>query len=43
MLFRRFSGVNFTKNRDKYIKFTPDDVEAKLLGFFDQGAGAGLQ
>lgn len=38
--YDEYSGVNFTKNRDKYIKYTPDDVEAKLLTFFDQGAGA---
>lgn len=34
----RYSGVNFTKNPDKYLKYRPEDVEAKLNSFFDQGA-----
>lgn len=37
-LFYSYSTVNFTKNPDKYIKFSPDEVETKLMLFFDQGA-----
>ena len=34
----RFSVADFTKNPDKYIKYTPRDVELKISKFFDLGA-----
>ena len=30
--------MNFTKNADKYLKYTPETLEDTLRSFFDNGA-----
>lgn len=34
----RYATLNFTKNPDKYLKYTPDALQDLLLTFFDGGA-----
>ena len=34
----RFSEVHFTKNYEKYVKYTPETLEETLETFFDGGA-----
>ena len=36
-LFHRYAKKNFTKNPDKYLKHSPDDLERTLRSFFDGG------
>ena len=36
--YQNYATTDFTKNKGKYVKFTPEEVEAKLNKFFDQGA-----
>ena len=34
----KYKRLNFTKNADKYIKYTVDEVEAMINKFFDTSA-----
>ena len=34
----RYRNLHFTKNPEKYIKYTAEEVEAKLKTFFDVSA-----
>lgn len=36
--YRQFSKANFTKNHEKYVKYTPESLEDTLRAFFDSGA-----
>lgn len=36
--YEMFSNLNFTKNREKYIKFTPEQISASIDRFFDVAA-----
>ena len=36
-LFHRYAKRNFTKNPDKYLKYSPNDLERTLQSFFDGG------
>ena len=36
-LFHRYAKKNFTKNPDKYLKYSPNDLERTLQSFFDGG------
>ena len=38
MFLVKFQRVNFTKNPEKYIKYTVKDVEEMLEKFFDTSA-----
>lgn len=38
IFFFRFSTVQFTKNPEKYIKYTPEQVSALIDRFFDVAA-----
>lgn len=38
LLFSRYSSLQFTKNPEKYIKYTVEEVEAMLKSFFDVSA-----
>ena len=33
--FDKYAHVPFTKNPEKYVKYNPDDVEARIQNFFD--------
>ena len=33
--FEKFAQKDFTKNRDKYIRYEPQDVEKMIENFFD--------
>lgn len=33
-----YTSVQFTKNREKYIKFTPEQISASIDRFFDVAA-----
>lgn len=35
--FSRHAKMNFTKNPDKYLKYSPDSLDSKLRSFFDGG------
>ena len=34
----RYSAMSFTKNPEKYLKYTPEALEETLETFFDGGA-----
>lgn len=38
LLFSRYSSLQFTKNPEKYIKYTVEEVDAMLKSFFDVSA-----
>ena len=38
IFFSRYSSLQFTKNPEKYIKYTVEEVEAMLKSFFDVSA-----
>jgi len=35
--YRVHAKMNFTKNPDKYLKYSPDSLDSKLRSFFDGG------
>lgn len=37
IFFSRHAKMNFTKNPDKYLKYSPDSLDSKLRSFFDGG------
>ena len=37
-LLLRYGSLNFTKNPEKYVKYTPETLELHLKSFFDGGA-----
>ena len=36
--YEKYTAINFTKNTDKYIKYTPVDVDNAISNFFDAAA-----
>lgn len=38
IFLEKYEKLNFTKNRDKYMKYTVQDVEAIIDKFFDTSA-----
>lgn len=38
VLYLRYGSLSFTKNPEKYIKYSPDTLELHLKSFFDGGA-----
>lgn len=38
VFFCRYASLNFTKNPEKYVKFTAEQVSSKIDSFFDVAA-----
>ena len=38
IFLEKYKRLNFTKNADKYIKYSVEDVEAMINKFFDTAA-----